>query len=725
MDDPSSLNAENPTHKTPSITEEGAKALMELLLQRNCFHDHPPLQLLNKRFIWPHVLQQEINDCFEKEGKLPWSFVQQKLGVSWGTVESLADDDAPWLIVGHYPHAQLWTKSFLQASLRQVWKRAQPAPLPLTQIAKSMWRLPLDSTLQLIRPHVPPDLELRTLDSGALVLVSQSYLVELQQQATIYLSSLSTPTSLPELCAAQQWELSWVIPIVRRTTSGILQGDTYIPHAYRQQQQQTTVDLFQTAGVVTDTHHSIHQLREWLLPYHPIVTLTHALVHRTLICDPLEAALQEADVLELHPWIPTNLSVEDGRLLLQQVLPVGALFVWNDQGGWYFSQPMIATFQTTIMPLLVQEYAHERARELADAHGGVQAILDSRDRKQSTKTKPSIDNLEYGTVPVERVVQRIRAQYCDDEEEDATLTELTTLAFLSSDGHAKDCQIAIRVELQRMTERSQRTTIQTSIDHNPMALERTECFAYACYVFQLSQHFLQYAQDSGGMENTYLLILRHELLEGPGADLAWRMTQYCLFRNNVNDESFFFESRTDPYYHPVDIALRQYDPVSITYDKTKDPLAALRRILPGSTGVTVARLWELCHGTVDDINALQEHLQENCLPLIGLPYKVLDKKNEKKFLSSRRDLLLKRLQSEANPALVLDWAIMLWYQHAKNLVVSGSLLRGPILRLLVKERKITSEVADDLMAMAGRIANDETVEDGLLERVRNCALKRK
>ncbi|GAX29148.1 hypothetical protein FisN_7Hh252 [Fistulifera solaris] len=662
----------DPLNAPITITEEGAMALMELLLQRNSFHDDRPLRLRNNNYIWPHVLQQAITDVLREEGgscMLPWTIVQQKLGVSWEMVEPLATEDAPWFIVGHYPAAQLWTKVYLQAALRQVWENARTAPLPLTQIAKSMWQLPLDSTLQLIRPHVPPDLELRTLDNGAPVLVSQSYLTELQQQVTTYLDSLSTPISLAEICAAQQWELSWVIPIVRQTTSGNLLGDTYIPQAYRQQQQQAVTELFQTVGVVTDTLHSIYQIKEWLSPYQELIlTLTHAVINRTLICDPLEAALQEADVLDLHPWIPANLPVEDGRLLLQQVLPKGGFFVWNDPSGWFFSQPMIATFQATIMPLLVQEYARERARELADAKGGVSAILDSSlDRKQSTKKKPSIDNLEYGTVPVERVVQRIRAQYCDDvEEEDATLTELTTLAFLSSDEHAQDCQNAIRAELQRM--RSQRVTIPTSSDYDPLQFERTECFAYACYVFQLSQHFLQYAQDSGGMDDTDLLILRQQLLQGPGADLAWRMTQYCLFRNNVSEESFSFESRSDPYSHPVDIALRQYDPITISYDKTKDPLVAFRRILPGTTGVAVARLWELCHGPLDDIEALREHLQENCLPLVGLPYKVLDKKTEKKFLNARRDLLLQRLQSEADPALVLDWAIMLGYQHAKNMV---------------------------------------------------------
>ena len=743
--------------RTPFISEEGAAALMELLMERNCFHDNPPLKL-HHRYIWPHALLYEIEQfIIAQQGKANLSLVLQEVGVSRETLEQILVDkeetnnNVPIILLGHYPQQQLWAKQYLQTSLEQVCEQAQQhstAPLAVSHVAKSMFQLPLDTSLELIRKHLSSSntntIELRTLDNGTPVLVGPAYRDELQRQVMEHFRTFITgPTTIRAVCAEQQWVLSWVLPILAQNATslpGTLHGgdDTYIPHLYTQQQQQTAVELLQTVGVVTDAKHSIHQLMEWLSTYHP-VALTHALVHPVLICHPLEVALQEADVVDLQPYVPSSLSLEDGRLLLQHVTPNGGIFVWSSAGGLFFSSSVITSFLQQSMLLLVQEYAHERAQQLNKEYGA-QVILDSvleqhqKDRKHTNKKKSNVLlTIDYGTVPVDRVVQRIRTLYCDAEFDDSnyddtTWNEICTTAFLSSDEHTKQCQTAIHAALERMVQRTSTTAVVS--DRNiPLEFERTECFAYACYMIQMSDHFLQYARDAG---MDAISVLQKEWFEGPCADLTWRMTQYCLFRNNVIDdgnESFSFATRTDPFYKPVDIVLRNYPPIRFTCGKAKDPLSVLRQLLPGTDGVSLSRLWVLCGGNrntgLGDMDAFRVHVQENCLPLIGLPYKILDKKSEKKFLSARRDVLLQRIQYEQDPALVLDWTIMVLYQQVKHLVVSGSLLRGPILRLLLKERKITEEVAGDLMALAAEVEKGEVVESDLLERIRNCTLKKK
>lgn len=743
------LPTNNGTPPTTFITEEGAAALMELLLQRHSFHNDPPLTLHgNTRYIWPRVLLHEIEQFINTQqhnGKVQLSLVQQQFGVSLETLGQILPKEESatnFVILGHYPHQQLWTREYLQTSLKQLWLTVDQSkqPLHVSHVAKSMWQLPLDTTLELIREHVDSnDIELRTMDNGTPVLLGPVYRTELQRSVLEYLrASVSAPTAIRTVCVEQHWEVSWVLSILQQNINslpGVLHNDdTYIPHQYKQQQQQAAVELFQTVGVVTDAKHSLHQLMEWLSPYQP-VTLSHALVHRVLICHPLEVALQDADVLDLQPYVPSSLSLEDGRLLLQHVAPKDSTFVWNGNGGLFLSSSMMTSFLQQTMPLLIQEYAQERAQQL-DAEYGASVILDSvlldqKDRKQSHKKKNNaVVTMDYGTVPVERVIQRIRQQYCDelslfenDFFEDTTAwNEICTMAFLSSDLHIKQCQNAIHAELERL---SKRTCTAAPTGNIPAEFERTECFAYACYLVQLWDQFIQYAKD-GGMEDSS--VLQNECLQGPCAELTWRITQYCLFRNNVIDddgEAFSFGTSTDScYYKPVDMAVRSFHSMRLNCGTAKDPLAVLRQRLPGTDGVSLSRLWILCgkNSTVDEFRV---HVQENCLPLIGLPYKIIDKKSEKKFLSARRDILLQRIQFEQDPAFLLDYTIMLLYQQVKNLVVSGSLLRGPILRLLTKERKITSEVASDLMSLAETLEKREVAESDLLERVRNCALKKK
>lgn len=712
---------------------------MELLLQRNCFHGNPPL-LCKQRYIWPHVLQHEIKQFIDEQGngKVPLSLVTQQFGVALHSLEQLNTENTVCYILGHHPHQQLWTEHRLQTSLQQLWDTvlSSSSPLRVSRVAKSIWALPFTTTLDLIREYLPNNgVELRTLDNGTHVLISQASLTEFQRLVEEHFRSFTAPVSIASVCAQLKWECSWVFPIlIQNTTPGVLQGDDlYIPNQYMQEQQQATWELFQTVGVVTDAKHSIHQLMEWLLPLEP-VQLSHALVHPIRICHPMEAALQEAPVLDLQNWIPSSLSLEDGRLLVQHVTQhIKGTFVWNTTGGGlFFSASMMASFAQHTIPLLVQEYARERAQQLASEDGGAKAILDScfeqheqKDRKHKKKNNvPTIAAIDYGTVPVERVVQHIRTQYCEELSEfdcdDATWNEISAIAFLSSDTHTKQCQTAIHAELRRMLEAQRTNTVPVLSTNNniPIEFESTDCFAYACYLVQMFDHFVQYAKEAG-MDETDISVLQNELFQGPCADLTWRITQYCLFRNAIDDDaSLSLGTRADPYYKPADIALRSYNPIHLSYSEAKDPLTALRQTLPA-----LARLWVLCGER--DMDAFRDHVQENCLPLIGLPYKVLDKKSEKKLLSTRRDVLLERVQSEQDPALLLDWTIMLLYQQVKNLVVSGSLLRGPILRLLTKERKITREVAGDLMALGERIEKGEVVESDLLERVRNCVLKRK
>jgi DUF1009 family protein len=108
----------------------------------------------------------------------------------------------------------------------------------------------------------------------------------------------------------------------------------------------------------------------------------------------------------------------------------------------------------------------------------------------------------------------------------------------------------------------------------------------------------------------------------------------------------------------------------------------------------------------------------------GLPFKKLDKKSEKQFLFDRRQRLTERLQKTTDPGMVADLTIMLLFQQVKQVVVAGSLLRGPILSMLEEERKISEQVATVLRSLVESVEGNKTVDDLLLGAVKDCGLAR-
>jgi hypothetical protein len=113
--------------------------------------------------------------------------------------------------------------------------------------------------------------------------------------------------------------------------------------------------------------------------------------------------------------------------------------------------------------------------------------------------------------------------------------------------------------------------------------------------------------------------------------------------------------------------------------------------------------------------------------MCGLPFKKLDKKSEKQFLFDRRQRLIQILESindHNDAAGVLDVTIMLLFQQIKQVVVGGSLLRGPILQMLLQERKITPSVATVLRTLATSLQTGDPVNESLVAAVKQCGLCR-
>ena len=84
------------------------------------------------------------------------------------------------------------------------------------------------------------------------------------------------------------------------------------------------------------------------------------------------------------------------------------------------------------------------------------------------------------------------------------------------------------------------------------------------------------------------------------------------------------------------------------------------------------------------------------------------------------------LQSTVDPETVLELTVMILFQQVKQVVACGSLLRGPILLLLLEERKISEPVGSCLRDMAVKLEDEgpDNIGEALVLSVKEIGLCR-
>ena len=465
----------------------------------------------------------------------------------------------------------------------------------------------------------------------------------------------------------------------------------------------------------------------------------------------------------------------------------GGVAVVHQASGLYVSVTLLKQIRQKVVPGVVEQCAMQRAQEL-DSRVGAEKVLEgltktTQDKKRKTKkssknakaasaaltlstTSDSIGSLPFVEIAkaivekyedlTEYLSNQDKPDYNNEESSTSLLVKLCETAFDTEETRtrfSKDVLAELRriVAAREAKARTSRTESASQIQNIEAAFEDPACFASACFMIQVLHKFIQYATDAGLAQNI-IDILEEEFLQGCCADFTSRITQYALFKNAVDAERFSFSAESSSpedashlYYAPVDTVLLHYPTTYLSCQpdqdlKPREPLPLLRNVLPGTVGVSLARQWILCGGQVyrggvrqnedgtfvrpGDVNGFLAHVEENCLSICGLPFKKLDKKSEKQLLFARREALIQRLGSETDPVIVLELTIMLLFQLVKNVVVSGSLLRGPILQLLNQERKISPAVAKELIDMAQKLQTGDTADAEQIERVRACGLSR-
>ena len=430
---------------------------------------------------------------------------------------------------------------------------------------------------------------------------------------------------------------------------------------------------------------------------------------------PLDILEQEQDTLIiLNQHVLPNLEKESDpkstrkkkrSTKTSQQSAVGVPVVSSSHGGIFVSGGMIRNIEKRLLPDLISRFAKERAVQLdANAVASENVAHYTKASSSSSKKKgghkgktggkqsntEDIDELSESAanlVPLYQLLQKLVEEYPELTEADrevrnllengsnlqlswegnqgqeatnSLLCEFCRTAMYTEDFIVK-CQTSVEAEIKQLESARiskanlSRKDAATKIRNIDSAFEET--FNTACYMLQSQVKFLEYVENAENVSEDdhgnvkFRDSLTNELLQGCCADFTSRLTQYCIFKNEMDSEQFGFlagdfEEDQDrvgymPHYcTPLDLAIRKYPPTFLSCiesgagsdeeSKTKGPLPKLREGFPGSIGVTLARQWTACGGVcyqggtkIDedeqkiarpgDLQKFMTHVEENCL----------------------------------------------------------------------------------------------------------------
>lgn len=348
----------------------------------------------------------------------------------------------------------------------------------------------------------------------------------------------------------------------------------------------------------------------------------------------------------------------------QGVIP-GSLIVGNGE-ALFFSGGMIEHIQTNLIPAVIESYAKDQAKILMDAtlemtnqetHNEPKANRKScRTVRKSGKVKEDrgrfkMSGLEdtRSTIPISRVASAIADYYSDlsdiqdnfDRKKNSSIkpswdTDYCGPLFcfcqivIWNVQFERDCSSAIRAEMDRLEATTIRNRKQGATKFKCIEESFEESFKAACQFLQVLAKQTRYMINHSETDDETATVLVEDWLSGCGTDFARRITEYCLFKHDIEEKTFAFlkdeiDSTEFCFYSEPDNGKLRFSRSflhcpQINDMKIQDPLKMLRDRLPGSVGVGLAKLWSLTggknyHGGTrpGNFELFLQHIEDSCL----------------------------------------------------------------------------------------------------------------
>lgn len=245
--------------------------------------------------------------------------------------------------------------------------------------------------------------------------------------------------------------------------------------------------------------------------------------------------------------------------------------------------------------------------------------------------------------------------------------------------------------------------------------ESPSCFDRLCFLIQLGHRFFKMEKDQSSSH-----LIGDAFLNSCCLDFTRRLTEYILFKCGVKGVQVVGKNLA-PFGSPVDILMTKkfeccIQPVLYNGEQGT-VLDILRTNFPNGLEVLLLKQWELCSSSDPDL--FVQFVQENTLTLCGIPFKMMDKKSEKSFLTTRKEYMMKLAKDNLPFEELLDLALLSILQLYKNLVPSGT-PRAVHLATLKKLKRVPDTVKLDL---EGQNQNDPDLKKRLISYVRSRSIK--
>jgi hypothetical protein len=481
----------------------------------------------------------------------------------------------------------------------------------------------------------------------------------------------------------------------------------YTPRTYEVWQRTSVDELFQMQGYITLEKCQAMGIPSFSMgtfvtkSFPSAVCLTNSMIASNVVIEPLVAIIQEC--LEEMSFVDLKLHIAEAllrdvrELISDHVLPQlprtnsaggGGELVLSPGEALFVSQAMIQRLSTRILPPLIQSFAKRRAIEMLDqGMNSGDANNDSdmkgaqkgkkKSKKSSAQSKSGAameDHTSHDIVPLSTVSRKLaeeepelgfiqkshgqiaelnneeefHAWELDEATDSGPLQAFCRIAFFTDD-FRKSCARAVEAELELLRSRKKAISVHSYGAARTRSIESSfevpSCFNAACFQLQAHAKFLDYLTTTD-IDDDALSACKQLFLVGCCTNFAQRITQYCLFRNEMEEGIFVFETSQEELKEDVSIGLPSYcREVDITQmhfptpvlrclededGKFKDPRATLRAVLSGNLGVTLARAWTLCGGKCydggipkpsedaesdppGDVAGFIAHIDENCL----------------------------------------------------------------------------------------------------------------
>ncbi len=442
------------------------------------------------------------------------------------------------------------------------------------------------------------------------------------------------------------------------TSYNTLTGAIYIPFAYEENQRNTMIKLFQSHGFVTidqakKNGMSMKRCEKCIVEkYSAAIVLEHCIINPALIIAPLQVIVESCDetksFLDLSMHLPTELTCfkDDVRTTMNDHVLIhlkkdGCLVI-DENELIYFSHGMISNILEKVLPPLIEDYARTNAENIADTiEDRKKTVTTKETSKTSTKSrgrsrKSMVENnveklMSYQDfkIPLQIVAEGIMKIYDDlvdiqetysgnlstspqwEPEERSKFYEGPVYTFcrmaLNNSFLSKTCTNAVEAEVEKVLQLRQGTSMAKSgrgaAKCRSIEEAFEESFPSACYYIQLTAKFSNAIFTDPDLSNEDEESLKR-IFQSQCAWFAKRITEYCLFKANLEPEGIFSlhrnedeeeSDRSGDFSTHIDFTKFYSSNVFLSaLGESTNPLKKLEEMFPGNVGFGLSRMWMLC-----------------------------------------------------------------------------------------------------------------------------------